>query len=77
MILKCVLGPMNGAIYVLSKNTSDPAEQSTNRKPDGLWFDGQDKYGQNVRYQYVFDALSEHGSHVTLAYKYNGQVIAD
>lgn len=77
MMLKCVDGPMNGAVYVLSRNTMNPAERSTNRKPDGLWFDGQDEYGRNVRYQYVFDKNSDHGTHLALAYKYEGAIIAD
>lgn len=52
MLLKCIGGPMDGAVYALSRNTSDPAERSTNRKPDGLWFDGQDEHGRNVQHQY-------------------------
>ncbi len=75
MILKCVEGPMDGAVYVLSRNTSEPEERSTNRKPDGLWFDGQDEHGRNVQYQYKFDRNSEHGTHLALAYKYDGAVV--
>lgn len=74
MILNCIDGPMDGAVYVLSRDTSDPAERSTNRKPDGLWFDGQDESGRNVRHSYEFDRNSEHGRHLVLAYKYNGSV---
>ena len=73
MILKCIDGPMGGAVYVLSKNTSDPAERSTTRKPDGLWFDGQDEQGRWVQHQYVFDKNSECGTHLALAYKYAGR----
>ena len=75
MILKCIEGPMDGAVYVLSRNTSEPEERSTNRKPDGLWFDGQDEHGRNVQYQYKFDRNSEHGTHLALAYKYDGAVV--
>ena len=72
MILKCVGGPMDGAVYVLSKNTEIPEERSTNRKPDGLWFDSADERGRNVQQQYVFDRLSEQGNHMTLCYRYDG-----
>lgn len=75
MILKCIDGPMDGAVYVLSKDTADPENRSTNRKPDGLWFDGQDEHGRNVQHQYKFDRYSEQGSHSVLVYKYDGQVV--
>lgn len=75
MILKCIDGPMDGATYVLSRNTGDPTERSTNRKPDGVWFDGQDEHGRNVQHQYKFDKNSEHGTHLMLVYKYDGQVV--
>lgn len=75
MILKCVEGPMDGAVYVLSRNTSEPEERSTNRKPDGLWFDGQDEHGRNVQHQYKFDRNSDHETHLALAYKYDGAVV--
>jgi hypothetical protein len=66
---------MDGACYVLSRQTSDPAERSTNRKPDGLWFDGHDEHGRVVLHQYRFDRNSEHGSHLALVYKYDGCVV--
>jgi hypothetical protein len=75
MVIKCVGGPMDGAVYVLSRNTSDPAEQSTNRKPDGLWFEGEDQHGRPVHHQYKFNRLSEHGDHVTLVYQFDGEVV--
>ena len=75
MVLKCIEGPMDGAVYVLSRNTSEPGERSTSRKPDGLWFDGQDEHGRHVQHQYKFDRNSEHGTHLALAYKYDGPVV--
>ena len=75
MIIKCFDGPMDGAIYVLSRDTANPENRSTNRKPDGLWFDGKDEHGRNVQHQYKFDRNSEHGSHIALACKYDGQVV--
>jgi len=75
MILKCVDGPMDGAVYVMSKNTSDPDERSTNRKPDGLWFDGEDEHGRNIQHQYKSNKNIEHGPHLALVYKYDGQVV--
>lgn len=75
MILKCFDGPMDGAVYVLSRNTGDPKERSTNRKPDGLWFDGMDEHGRDVQHQYAFDRNAEQGDHVTLCYRYSGPVV--
>lgn len=75
MILKCFDGPMDGAVYVLSRNTSDPGERSTNRKPDGLWFDGKDEHGRNVQHQYAFDRNSPEGNHITLCYRYTVAVV--
>ena len=75
MILKCEGGPMDGAKYVLSRNTSDETERSTNRKPDGLWFDSQDEHGRFVQEQYQFDRNSEGVTHLQLVYKYTGQVV--
>lgn len=72
MILKCNDGPMTGAVYVLSRNTSDPGERSTNRKPDGMWFEGQDETGNWVKHHYEFDRNSENGTHLSLDYKYVG-----
>lgn len=77
MILKCIKGPMDGAVYALSRETSDPSQRSTNRKPDGLWFDGQDDEGRNVQHHYKFDRampLVECKEPVVLEYLYNGQV---
>lgn len=77
MILKCVGGPLDGAVYVLSQETIDPAKRSTTRKPDGLWFDGTDEHGRNVQYQYVADRVNAGNSpgHVQLVYEYSGQVV--
>jgi len=75
MILKCLDGPMDGAHYVLSRKTEDPEERSTNRKPDGLWFDSQDKHGRNVQHQYRFDRLADDSSHQCLCYRYDGEVV--
>lgn len=75
MILKCLDGPMNGAVYVLSQKTEQPEERSTNRKPDGLWFDAKDEHDRNVQHQYMYDHLGEAGDHVTMCYRYTGQVV--
>ena len=76
MILKCFDGPMDGAVYVLSRLTAEPSERSTTRKPDGLWFAGQDEHGRNVQHQYANDRLAEDGgSHVVLCYRYTGPVV--
>ena len=75
MILKCLDGPMDGAVYVLSKKTEQPEERSTNRKPDGLWFDAKDEHGRNVQHQYAYDRLAGEGDHVTMCYRYTGQVV--
>ena len=75
MILKCLDGPMDGAVYVLSRNTSDPAERSTNRKPDGLWFDGQDEHGRNVQHQYAYDRLDDHHVGIAMCYRYTGPLV--
>lgn len=71
MILKCLDGPMDGAVYALSRETSDPQQRSTNRKPDGLWFDGYDDIGQSCKHEYKFDRLAEGGDHVTMVYRYD------
>lgn len=66
---------MDGAVYVLSKQTSDPQERSTNRKPDGFWFDAMpDDQGRPVQDQYKFDRNADGGNHLTLVYRYDGQV---
>ena len=70
MILKCLDGPMDGAVYRLAQTPI-----STTRKPDGLWFDGQDEHGRNVQHQYAFDRLAEGGDHVTMCYRYTGPVV--
>lgn len=75
MILKCLDGPMDGAVYVLSRNTEQAEERSTNRKPDGMWFDAKDEFGRNVQHQYAYDRLADEGSHVTICYRYTGQVV--
>lgn len=78
MILKCIDGPMDGAVYALSRDTSDPTQRSTNRKPDGLWFDGQDEHGRNVQHQYAGGnaiPLVECKEPVVLEYRYTGQVV--
>lgn len=75
MILKCFDGPMDGAVYALSRETSDPSNRSTNRKPDGLWFDGQDEHGRNVQHQYEFEMLEQMGDDVCQCYRYSGPVV--
>lgn len=70
MKLQCVGGPMNGAIYVISKD-----HLSTNRKPDGLWFDATNE-GRNIRHQYR-DAgqLAEDADGVIVQYVYDGAMV--
>lgn len=75
MILKCFEGPMDGAIYVLSRETEDHENRSTNRKPDGLWFDGKDEHGRNIQHQYKFDRLDGELSSLCMVYKYDGKVV--
>ena len=72
MILKCIDGPMDGATYNLSKLPSEP---STNRKPDGFWFDEKDEHGRNVQEQYAFERSADGGNHVTMCYRYTGKVV--
>jgi hypothetical protein len=72
MILKLTGGPMDGAQYPLSKKNDEP---STNRKPDGLWFQAQDENGRWVKEEYEFSRTGEKGDHVTLEYIYVGQCI--
>lgn len=78
MILKCLDGPMDGAVYALSRETSDSQQRSTNRKPDGLWFDGKDAHGRNVQHQYAGGnamPLVDCKEPVCLAYHYTGPVV--
>ena len=72
MKLILIDGPMDGAEYVLSRLQDEP---STNRKPDGLWFDAFDDSGRTIKHEYAFDRLNERGTHVALAYKYVGDVV--
>lgn len=73
MILKCFDGPMDGAIYHLSRQ---PDEPNTNRKPDGLWFNAQEEdTGRWVQHQYEYDKLNQANNHVTLCYRYTGPVV--
>jgi len=70
MVLKCIDGPMDGAVYELAKQGVQ-----TNRKPDGLWFQRQDDAGRWVQDQYEFDRLALGGDHVTMMYRYIGPVV--
>jgi hypothetical protein len=72
MYLKLTDGPMDGAEYALSKLREEP---STNRKPDGVWFDAIDDQGRNIKHEYKFDRTGEKGNHVTLEYRYDGIVV--
>lgn len=74
MILKCLDGPMDGVVYVLSKNTAEPSERSTNRKPDGLWFSAEED-GYIVQHQYAFDRLADQATHLVMCYRYSGPVV--
>lgn len=69
MILKCIEGPMDGAVYSL-----DRSGKNTTRKPDGLWFDAQEPGGHWVQHQYGFDRLAEGGDHVTMMYRFGGSI---
>ena len=71
MKLQCVGGPMDGAMYTISKNNP-----STNRKPDGLWFDGTDEHGRNIQHQYR-DAgrLAEDADGAIVQYLYDDAVV--
>ena len=77
MELKLIGGPMDGGRYVLAKETGAVGNRSTNRKPDGLWFDGQDEHGRNVQHQYkdsgILEDLERGG--VAMRYVYDGQVV--
>lgn len=69
MFLKLLDGPMDGAIYELGV-------QCTNRKPDKLSFLFQEESsGRWGHEEYEFDRLAPSGDHVTMIYKYTGQVI--
>lgn len=52
-----------------------PFGKSTNRKPDGLWFDGKDEHGRTVYHQYRDSALENLPIGVAMIYKYDGQVV--
>ena len=65
MKLRLLGGPMNGALYVLSRDRPEP---STNRKPDGLWFDGQDGNGSEVRPPTIW---AERWAVISLKYGYS------
>lgn len=52
-----------------------PFGKSTNRKPDGLWFDGKDEHGRNVQHQYRDSGTRDHVFGVELLYKYDGHVV--
>lgn len=64
-------GPMDGAVYAL-----DNERPSTNRKPDGLWFDRIDDKGRHVRDEYV-DAGTIEGQllGVDLKFVYDGETV--
>jgi hypothetical protein len=69
---------MDGAVYVLSRDTAKFTERSTNRKPDGLWFDGKDEHGRNVQHQYRSAGvmpLVDCKEPITMEYRYDGQVV--
>jgi hypothetical protein len=72
MYLKLTGGPMDGAEYALSKLRDEP---STNRKPDGVWFDAIDDQGRNIKHEYKFDRLGDKGNHVAMEYRYDGIVV--
>ena len=73
--MKLVGGPMDGAVYALSRDTQDPGQRSTNRKPDGLWFDGIDEHGRNVQHPYRNIDVIVPVNCVSMIYKYIGQVV--
>ncbi len=71
MILKCIGGPMDGAVYHLDKNMPQ-----TTRKPDGMWFNAQDEHGRWVQHQYKDTALGDVGeAGVAIHYTYDGPVV--
>lgn len=77
MILKCIGGPMDGAVYALSRETADVKQRSTTRKPDGLWFDGQDEHGRAVQHQYKQSRGCESVDDIEVAipFDYDGPVV--
>lgn len=64
---------MDGAMYTISKN-----KPSTNRKPDGLWFDGTDEQGRNLQHQYrdAGQLLEDADGEVVIQYTYQGAIEA-
>ena len=71
MKLQCVGGPMDGAVYAISKN-----KPSTNRKPDGLWFNATDEHGRNVQHQYrKTDVMYFDGDGGVVQYVYDDAVV--
>ncbi len=72
MKLRLFDGPMDGASYSLAKDAP-----STNRKPDGLWFDRQDDKGRNVRDEYKEAGTidGENGIGVDIKYLYDGETV--
>jgi len=72
MILQCVDGPMDGAIYHLDKT-----ERNTNRKPDGLWFDSKDEQGRNVRWEYIDTGLEQSGDDVVSLFSWIGGSVCE
>lgn len=71
MILKCFDGPLDGAIYTLEKSG-----ENTNRKPDGLWFNGQDEHGRWVQHQYKENGkIDMTDGEIVLSFLYDGPVV--
>ena len=71
MMFKLVGGPMDGAVYCLSRESDQP---STTRKPDGLWFDGKDDCGHDVQHQYRDTGLIDLPLGVAITYTYNTDI---
>lgn len=77
MILKLVDGPMDGAVYPLSRD-----RQHTTRKPDGVWFDSFEcSTGRPMREEYKYEKCEDlgegmdRGSEVALVFRYDGQCV--
>lgn len=63
-------GPMAGAHYNLSRDNP-----STTRKPDGLWFDGNDTDGRLVKHQYRESGkIDMQDGEIALQFVYDGAV---
>jgi len=71
VIIQCVDGPMDGAVYHLDKT-----ERNTNRKPDGLWFDAKDE-GRNVRWEYIDTGLEQSGDDVVSLFSWIGGSVCE